>query len=78
MLIFGFGLWFSTTAAEPALIAVTQEAAEVAAQVDIIAPGEKAKASYALGLCLTTAETLGCEFQTPEISRGASSELDHG
>ena len=59
LLIFGFGLGFSTTAAEPALIAVTQEAAEVAAQADIIAPGEKAKASYALGLRLTVAVSVG-------------------
>ena len=59
LLIFGFGLGFSTTAAEPALIAVTQEAAEVAAQADIIASGEKAKASYALGLRLTVAVSVG-------------------
>jgi len=32
LLIFGFGLGFSTTVAEPALIAITQEAAKVAAQ----------------------------------------------
>jgi hypothetical protein len=34
LLIFGFGLGFSTTVAEPALIAITREAAEVAAQGD--------------------------------------------
>ena len=59
LLIFGFGLGFSTTVAEPALIAVTQEAAEVAAQMDIIAHGEKAKASYALGLRFTVAVSVG-------------------
>lgn len=59
LLIFGCGLGFSTTVAEPALIAVTQEAAEVAAQTDIIAPGEKAKAFYALGLRLTVAVSVG-------------------
>jgi len=59
LLIFGFGLGFSTTVAEPALIAVTQEAAEVAAQADIIAPGEKTRASYALGLRLTVAVSVG-------------------
>ena len=36
LLIFGFGLGFSTTVAEPALIAITREAAKVAAQADII------------------------------------------
>ena len=59
LLIFGFGLGFSTTAAEPALIAVTQEAAEIAAQTDIIAPSESAKKSYALGLRLTVAVSVG-------------------
>jgi hypothetical protein len=59
LLIFGFGLGFSTTVAEPALIAITQEAAKVAAQADIIPPGEKAKASYALGLRLTVAASVG-------------------
>jgi len=59
LLIFGFGLGFSTTVAEPALIAITQEAAEVADQADIIAPGEKARAAYALGLRLTVAVSVG-------------------
>ena len=59
LLIFGFGLGFSTTVAEPALIAITQEAAKVAAQGNIIASGESAKASYALGLRLTVAVSVG-------------------
>ena len=59
LLIFGFGLGFSTTVAEPALIAITQEAAEVAAQGNIIASGENARASYALGLRLTVAVSVG-------------------
>lgn len=59
LLIFGFGLGFSTTVAEPALIAITQEAAKVAAQGCIIAPGESARASYALGLRLTVAVSVG-------------------
>ena len=53
LLIFGFGLGFSTTVAEPALIAITREAAKVAAQGSFIASGESARASYALGLRLT-------------------------
>ena len=56
---FGFGLGFSTTVAEPALIAITREAAKVAAQGDIIASGENARASYALGLRLTVAVSVG-------------------
>ena len=59
LLIFGFGLGFSTTVAEPALIAITREAAKVAAQGSIIASGESARASYALGLRLTVAVSVG-------------------
>jgi len=59
LLLFGFGLGFSTTVAEPALIAITQEAAKVVAQADIISPGESARASYALGLRLTVAVSVG-------------------
>ena len=59
LLIFGFGLGFSTTVAEPALIAITQEAAKVAAQGNIISAGESARASYALGLRLTVAVSVG-------------------
>jgi len=59
LLIFGFGIGFSTTVAEPALIAITQEAAEVAAQGNIISPGESARTSYALGLRLTVAVSVG-------------------
>ena len=36
LLLFGFGLGFSTTVAEPALIAVTREASKVAAQGEFI------------------------------------------
>jgi hypothetical protein len=59
LLIFGFGLGFSTTVAEPALIAITRKAAEVAAQGKIISSGEKAQATYALGLRLTVAFSVG-------------------
>ena len=59
LLIFGFGLGFSTTVAEPALIAISREAAKVAAQGNIISPGESARASYAMGLRLTVAVSVG-------------------
>jgi hypothetical protein len=60
LLVFAFGLGFSTTVAEPALIAVAKEAADVAAQGDFISSHEKARASYALGLRLTVAVSVGC------------------
>jgi hypothetical protein len=59
LLVFAFGLGFSTTVAEPALIAVTQEAAEVAAQGNFIPVDDKARASYAMGLRLTVALSVG-------------------
>ncbi len=59
LLIFGFGLGFSTTVAEPALIAITQEAAKVAAQGNLIESGGSAQASYAMGLRLTVAVSVG-------------------
>jgi hypothetical protein len=59
LLIFGFGLGFSTTVAEPALIAITQEAAEVAGKANIIAPGKEAREVYAFSLRLTVAVSVG-------------------
>lgn len=59
LLCFAFALGFSTTVAEPALIAVAREAAKVAAQGDLIAPGEESMRSYALGLRLTVAVSVG-------------------
>ncbi|MCC5916252.1 MAG: DUF1538 domain-containing protein [Cryomorphaceae bacterium] len=59
LLIFAFALGFSTTIAEPALIAVTQEAARVSETAGLIASTEKAKADYALGLRLTVAFSVG-------------------
>ncbi|HEX22689.1 MAG TPA: DUF1538 domain-containing protein, partial [Chromatiales bacterium] len=55
LLTFGFLLGFGTTVAEPALIAVANEAAEVAANGGIIAGTEEARDGYALGLRLTVA-----------------------
>ena len=59
LLIFGFGLGFTTTVAEPALIAIAQEAAEVAAQGGFIESGTRAETTYALGLRLTVAISVG-------------------
>ncbi len=59
LLTFGFVLGFATTAAEPALIAVTQEAAEVAADAGLIEAGESSAGRYALGMRLTVAVSFG-------------------
>ncbi|HKK39593.1 MAG TPA: DUF1538 family protein, partial [Cryomorphaceae bacterium] len=50
LLLFSFLLGFSTTVAEPALIAVTLEAAEIAVERNLI--GAEIQSSYALGLRL--------------------------
>lgn len=59
LLIFGFVLGFATTVAEPALIAVTREAAKVAAEANLIDITDQAKSSYALGMRLTVAVSVG-------------------
>ncbi len=59
LLTFSFCLGFGTTVAEPALIAIAQEAASIAAKAGIIEAGEEAKTSYALGLRITVALSVG-------------------
>lgn len=59
LFVFAFALGFGTTIAEPALIAVAAEAAEVAANGGMIDPGEEAKEGYANGLRLTVAFSVG-------------------
>lgn len=59
LLLFAFSLGFSTTVAEPALIAVAEEAAEVAAQGGMIQNNEEALDSYATGLRYTVAISVG-------------------
>jgi hypothetical protein len=59
MLAFAFALGFGTTAAEPALIAVAQEAAEVAALEGAIDADEDAMDEYAFELRLTVAVAVG-------------------
>ena len=59
LLIFAFLLGFSTTIAEPALIAVSAEAADIAAQGNLISSSEASLKSYALGLRLTVAFSVG-------------------
>jgi hypothetical protein len=59
LLAFAFALGFGTTVAEPALIAVADEAAKVAAVGGVISETDEAKKSYANGLRLTVALSVG-------------------
>ncbi|MCK5537146.1 MAG: DUF1538 family protein, partial [Bacteroidales bacterium] len=59
LLIFAFALGFGTTIAEPALIAVADEAANIAAIGGILEQTETAKQSYANGLRLMVALSVG-------------------
>lgn len=59
LLTFAFALGFGTTAAEPVLIAIADEASEVAALAGAIADTESARRIYALGLRLTVAFAVG-------------------
>ena len=59
LLSFAFGLGFGTTVAEPALIAVGAEAAEVMAAAGFIAAGEDSEEYYAQALRYTVAVSVG-------------------
>ena len=62
LLAFAFCLGFGTTAAEPALIAVAAEAAEVMAEAGVVAQDEAARASYAYWLRMTVAVSVGASL----------------
>ena len=59
LLIFAFALGFSTTIAEPALIAVTKEASIISSGAGLIENSQKTMDLYALGLRLTVAFSVG-------------------
>lgn len=59
LLLFAFALGFSTTVAEPALIAIAEEASKVAADGGMIEKDEKSREAYAFGLRLTVALSVG-------------------
>ena len=59
LLAFAFCLGFGTTVAEPALIAVANEAAIVAAGGNMIENSEQSMSSYAFGLRITVAVSVG-------------------
>lgn len=59
LLAFSFALGFGTTIAEPALIAIAEEAAKVAADAGVIRRTDEAQARYASGLRITVALAVG-------------------
>ena len=59
LLLFAFAIGFGTTVAEPALIAVANEAAYIAANGNMIENSEQSMSSYAFGLRITVAVAVG-------------------
>ena len=59
VLAFAFCLGFGTTIAEPALIAIAAEAAEVAAEAGAIADDDRTRGSYAFELRMVVAVSVG-------------------
>lgn len=59
LMLFAFGLGFGTTVAEPALIAVSEEATKVMSAAGVIAKGEASEAGYARALRYTVAVSVG-------------------
>lgn len=59
LLVFAFFLGFATTVAEPALIAVSQKSARIAADGGLLENSPESLARYALGLRLTVAVSVG-------------------
>ena len=59
LLFFAFALGFSTTVAEPALIAVAAEAADIAGSGGLISQTPESLKQYALGLRLSVAVSVG-------------------
>jgi hypothetical protein len=59
LMFFSFALGFSTTIAEPALIAVAKEAANISSGAGIIENNQKTMGLYAIGLRVTVAFSVG-------------------
>ena len=59
LMVFAFALGFGTTVAEPALIAVADEAAQIAAEGGVIDNQREARDDYASGLRYTVAISVG-------------------
>ena len=60
LMIFSFALGFSTTIAEPALIAIAKEASEISSDAGLIDKNPTSLRAYALGL--TTVGRLLCRL----------------
>ncbi|WP_136798803.1 MULTISPECIES: DUF1538 domain-containing protein [Desulfosediminicola] len=59
LLLFAFALGFSTTVAEPALIAISKEAAKIAVEGGLLENSPEIMARYSIGLRLTVAFSVG-------------------
>ncbi len=59
LVIFSFALGFSTTIAEPALIAVAKEASVIASEANLIPNNIESMSNYAMGLRLSVAFSVG-------------------
>lgn len=59
LMLFSFALGFSTTIAEPALIAIAKEAAQITAGAGLIETDKEIMSSYAMGLRLSVAVSVG-------------------
>lgn len=59
LLVFAFCLGFGAAIAEPALVAVAEKAANIASSGNVIEQTEAARESYALGLRITVALSVG-------------------
>lgn len=59
LIVFSFALGFSTTIAEPALIAIAKEASEISAAAGLINKNSNTMSNYALGLRLSVACSVG-------------------
>lgn len=59
LILFSFALGFSTTIAEPALIAISKEAADISAKAGLISNDQTTMSGYAWGLRLSVAVSVG-------------------
>mgnify|MGYP001820693860 CR=1 FL=1 len=59
LLVFAFALGCTTTVAEPALIAIANVAADIAADGEVISDTPEARSAYAIGLRMTVALSVG-------------------
>jgi len=68
LVIFSFALGFSTTIAEPALIAVAKEASVIASEANLIPNNIESMSNYAMGLRLSVAFSVWCFKNTKRMA----------